>query len=54
MNKNEQICQKCAINCEIEGNASNESITKYKNSFGFKNILIFIQRFARYRNAALV
>ena len=54
MHKNEQICQKCAINCGIEGNASNENITKYKNLFGFKSILKFIQRFARYRNAALI
>ena len=54
MHKNEQICQKCAINCRIEGNASNENITKYKNLFGFKSILKFIQRFARYRNAALI
>ena len=54
MHKNEQICQKCAINCGIEGNASNENITKYKNLFGFKSILKFIQRFAIYRNAILI
>ena len=29
MHENEQICQKYAINCGIEGNASNENITKY-------------------------
>ena len=38
----------------IEGNDSNENIFKYKNIFGFKSILKFIQRFARYRNAALI
>ena len=54
MDKNEQICQKCAMNCGIEGNASNENITKYKNLFGFKSILKFIQRFARFRSSALI
>ena len=54
MNKNEQICQKCAINCEIEGNASNENITKYKNLRGVKSISNSVQWLARYRMVALI
>ena len=37
MHKNELISQKCAINCGIKGNASNENITKYKNLSGVKH-----------------
>ena len=54
MHKNELICQKCAINCGIEGNASNENITKYKNLCGVKSISNYIQRLARYRIVALI
>ena len=43
MHKNGQICQKCAINCGIEGNASNENITKYKNLCGVKSISNSVQ-----------
>ena len=44
MDKNEQICHKCAINCLIEGNASNENITKYKNLGGVKSISNSVHR----------
>jgi len=54
MLKNELICQKCAINCGIEGNASNENITKYKNLSGAKSILNSVQGLARYRIMALI
>ena len=54
MNKNVQICQKCAINCGIEGNASNENITKYKNLSGVKSISNSVHRLARYRIVALI
>ena len=54
MHKNELICQKCAINCGIEGNASNENITKYKNLSGVKSISNSVQRLARYRIVALI
>ena len=54
MHKNELICQKCAIHCGIEGNASNENITKYKNLSGVKSISNSIQRLARYRIVALI
>ena len=54
MHKNELICQKCAINCGIEGNASNENITKYKNLRGVKSISNSVQRLARYRIVALI
>ena len=54
MHKNGQICQKCAINCRIEGNASNENITKYKDLCGVKSISNSVQRFARYRIVALI
>ena len=43
MHKNGQICQKCAINCGIEGNASNKNITKYKNLWGVKSISNSVQ-----------
>ena len=54
MHKNGQICQKCAVNCGIEGNASNENITKYKNLCGVKSISNSVQRLARYRIVALI
>ena len=54
MHKNGQICQKCAINCGIEGNASNENITKYKNLCGVKSISNSVQWLARYRIVALI
>ena len=54
MHKNELICQKCAINCGIEGNASNENITKYKNLSGVKSISNSVQGLARYRIVALI
>ena len=54
MHKNEQICQKCAINCGIEGNASNENITKYKNLSGVKSISNSVQWLARYRIIPLI
>ena len=54
MHKNELICQKCAINCGIEGNASNENITKYKNLSGVKSISNSVQHLARYRIVALI
>ena len=54
MHKNELICQKCAINCGIEGNASNENITKYKNLSGVKSISNSVQWLARYRIVALI
>ena len=54
MHKNELICQKCAINCGIEGNASNENITKYKNLSGVKSISNSVHRLARYRIVALI
>ena len=54
MHKNELICQKCAINCGIEGNASNENITKYKNLSGVKSISNSVQQLARYRIVALI
>ena len=54
INKNVQICQKCAINCGIEGNASNENITKYKNLSGVKSISNSVQGLARYRIVALI
>ena len=54
MHKNELICQKCAINCGIEENASNENITKYKNLSGVKSISNSVQRLARYRIIALI
>ena len=54
MHKNGQICQKCAINCRIEGNASNENITKYKNLSGVKSISNSVQQLARYRIVALI
>ena len=54
MLKNELICQKCAINCGIEGNASNENITKYKNLSGVKSISNSVQGLARYRIVALI
>ena len=54
MHKNEQICQRCAINCIIEGNAYNENITKYKNLCGVKSISNSVQRLARYRIVSLI
>ena len=55
MHKNELICQKCAINCGIEGNATtNENIAKYKNLSGVKSISNSVQRLARYRIIALI
>ena len=54
MHKNELICQKCAINCGIGGNASNENSTKYKNLSGVKSISNFVQWLARYRIVALI
>ena len=54
MHKNEQICQKCAINCGIEGNASNENITKYINLCGVKIISNSVQQLARYRIGSLI
>ena len=54
MHKNGQICQKCAINCGIEGNASNENITKYINLCGVKSISNSVQRLASYRILALI
>ena len=54
MHKNGQICQKCAINCGIEGNASNESITNYENLIGVKSISNSVQWLARYRIVALI
>ena len=53
-NKNEQICQKCAIKFGIEGNASNENITKYINLCGVKSISNSVQRLASYRIVALI
>ena len=54
MHKNELICQKCAINCGIEGNASNENITKYKNLSGVKSISNSVQWLAGNRIVALI
>ena len=54
MHKNELIWQKCAINCGIEGNDSNENITKYKNLSGVKSISNSVQRLARYRIVTLI
>ena len=54
MHKNEQICEKCAINYGIEGNAGNENITKYKNLCGIKSISNSVQRLARNRFVALI
>ena len=54
MHKNGQFCQKRAINCGIEGNASNESITKYKNLCGVESISNSVQRLASYRIVALI
>ena len=54
LHKNDLICQKCAINCGIEGNASNESITKYKNLSGVQSISHSVQWLARYRIVALI
>ena len=54
MHKNELICQKCAINCGIEENASNENITKYKNLSGVKSISNSVQQLTRYRIVALI
>ena len=54
MHKNKLICQKCAINCGIEENASNENITKYKNLSGVKSISNSVHRLARYRIVALI
>ena len=51
---NGQIEQNCAINCGIQWNATNKSITKYENLFGVKSIFESIQRFARYRIGALI
>ena len=51
---NWQIEQICAINCGIQWNATNKSITKYENLFGVKSIFESIQRFARYRIGALI
>ena len=54
MHKDGHICQKCAINCGIVGNVSNENITKYKNLCGVKSISNSVQWLARYRIAALI
>ena len=54
MHKNELISQKCAINCGIKGNASNENITKYKNLSGVKSISNSVQGLARYTIVALI
>ena len=54
MHKNELICQKCAINCGIEGNASNENITKYKDLSGVKSISNSVQWLTRYKIVALI
>ena len=54
MHKNGQICQKCAINCGIEGNVSNENITKYKNLSGVESISNSVQGLARYRIVAFI
>ena len=54
MHENEQLCQKCAINCGIEGSASNENITEYKNLCVGKSISNSVQRLARYRIVALI
>ena len=54
VHRNRQINQKCAINCGIEGNASNENITKYKNLSGVKSVSSSVQGLARYRIVALI
>ena len=54
MHKMNQFAKVCVINCGIEGNASNENITKYKNLGGIKSISNSVQRLARYRIAALI
>ena len=54
MHKDGHICQKCAINCGIEGNASNENITKYKNLGGVKSISNSVQGLVRYTIVALI
>ena len=54
MHEKGQIDQKCAINCGIEGNASNESISKYKNLSGVKSISNSVHRLARDRIVALI
>ena len=54
MHKDEPTCQKCAINCGIEGNASNENITKYKNLCGVRSISNSVLWLARYRIIALI
>ena len=54
MQKNDLICKRCAINCGIEENASNENITKYKNLGGVKSISNSVQGLARYRIVALI
>ena len=54
MHENEQICHKCAVNCGIDGNASNEIIIKYKNLCGVKSISNSVHRLARYRIVAVI
>ena len=54
VHKKGQIDQKCAINCDIKGQVSNKTFTKYKNMFVAKSIFKSIQRFARYRIVALI
>ena len=38
VHKKGQIDQKCAINCDIKVNVSNETFTKYRNMFVVKSI----------------
>ena len=54
VHKKGQIDQKSAINCDIKGQVSNKTFTKYKNMFVVKSILKSIQRFAGYRIVALI
>ena len=53
VHKSGQIHQNCAINCGIQGNASNKNTTKSKNLFVVKS-MNNIQRFVRYRILALI
>ena len=52
--KDRQIDPYSAINCGIQEIASNKNTTKYKHLFGVKNLLKFIQWFARYKILALL
>ena len=54
VNRNRQIGQNCAINCEIRGIYSNKNLIQSKNLFAVKSISNLVQRLARYRSVALI